>query len=44
MADEFDVFLSHNSRDKPIVEQIGAWLKEQGLRSNCTSRKLGPDL
>ncbi len=28
----FDVFLSHNSRDKPIVEKIGAHLRGEGLR------------
>lgn len=32
MTDGFDVFLSHNSRDKPVVEEIGTWLKGQGLR------------
>jgi hypothetical protein len=32
MPDGFDVFLSHNSRDKPVVEEIGTWLKGQGLR------------
>lgn len=32
MADEFDVFLSHNARDKPVVEQIGKWLGSRGLR------------
>lgn len=33
MADEFDVFLSHTSRhDKPVVEVIGRWLGDHGLR------------
>src|SRR6185436_12545901 len=32
MSDEFDVFLSHNSRDKSVVEPIGAWLLGRGLR------------
>jgi hypothetical protein len=32
MPDGFDVFLSHNSRDKPIVEEIGARLRGEGLR------------
>ena len=32
MPNGFDVFLSHNSRDKPIVEEIGTWLEERGLR------------
>lgn len=28
---KFDVFLSHNSQDKPLVEKIAAWLKEQHI-------------
>ena len=28
---EFDVFLSHNSKDKPAVEQIARVLQEQGI-------------
>jgi hypothetical protein len=32
MPDGFDVFLSHNSRDKPVVEEIGAQLRGKGLR------------
>ena len=32
MPDEFDVFLSHNRRDQPVVEQIGAKLRARGLR------------
>jgi tetratricopeptide (TPR) repeat protein len=33
LADEtFDVFLSHNSRDKPAVRQIAQALKDRGLR------------
>ena len=31
-ARPFDVFLSHNSRDKPLVEEIGDRLKSRGLR------------
>ena len=30
-APQFDVFLSHNSRDKPAVERIAVLLKESGL-------------
>ena len=26
MPDEYDVFLSHNSRDKPAVEEVAARL------------------
>ena len=32
MPAEFDVFLSHNSQDKPVVEEIGEWLRSRGLR------------
>src|SRR5436305_11764404 len=32
MPDEFDVFLSRNRRDQPVVEQIGAKLRARGLR------------
>lgn len=31
MRDEFDVFLSHNSRDKPVVKEIAAQLRDRGL-------------
>ena len=29
---EFDVFLSHNSQDKPTVRQLGEALKQRGLQ------------
>ncbi|MCP4663031.1 MAG: protein kinase [bacterium] len=32
MSFDFDVFLSHNSRDKPAVRQLGEALKQRGLR------------
>jgi hypothetical protein len=32
MPDGFDVFLNHNSGDKPIVEEIGVRLRGEGLR------------
>ncbi len=32
MSFDFDVFLSHNSRDKPAVRQLGEALKRRGLR------------
>jgi TIR domain-containing protein len=32
MPDEFDVFLSHNSQDKPVVEEIAVRLRARGLR------------
>jgi hypothetical protein len=28
---QFDVFLSHNSRDKPVVERVGEKLKRGGI-------------
>ena len=30
-ANEFDVFLCHNSKDKAEVKKIGEWLKEKGI-------------
>jgi molybdate-binding protein len=30
--DTFDVFLSHNSKDKPAVRQIAEALRDRGLR------------
>lgn len=32
MAPDFDVFLSHNSKDKPAVREIAEALRERGLR------------
>jgi tetratricopeptide (TPR) repeat protein len=32
MPEDFDVFLSHNSRDKPLVEEIGEHLRARDLR------------
>lgn len=31
MANEFDVFLSHNSSDKPLVQEIATHLKARGI-------------
>ncbi|HXO26938.1 MAG TPA: toll/interleukin-1 receptor domain-containing protein [Thermoanaerobaculia bacterium] len=31
MPDDFDVFLSHNSQDKPQVEESGERLRARGL-------------
>ena len=36
MAD-FDVFLSHNSKDKPVVRQIAAKLRERGYMTGPSS-------
>src|SRR4051812_9208520 len=38
----FDVFLSHNSKDKPVVRQIAEALKERGLRVWLDERELIP--
>jgi hypothetical protein len=32
MTEQFDVFLSHNSKDKPAVKQLAEALKTRGLR------------
>jgi tetratricopeptide (TPR) repeat protein len=42
MPDGFDVFLSHNSRDKPVVEEICTLLKEQGLQVWLDKEQLRP--
>jgi TIR domain-containing protein len=42
LPDEFDVFLSHNSRDKPVVEEIAAHLRDQGLRVWLDKDELRP--
>jgi len=44
MPDEFDVFLSHNSRDKPAVEEIAARLRDRGLRVWLDKDELQPGL
>ncbi|MFL6193404.1 MAG: toll/interleukin-1 receptor domain-containing protein, partial [Thermoanaerobaculia bacterium] len=44
MPDEFDVFLSHNSRDKPAVEEIAARLRGRGLRVWLDKDELRPGL
>ena len=43
-ATRFDVFLSHNSQDKPQVEQLACWLREQGLRVWYDEWELRPGL
>jgi len=44
LPDAFDVFLSHNSRDKPVVEEIAAWLRGRGLRVWLDKDELRPGL
>jgi len=38
----FDVFLSHNSKDKPVVRQIAEALKGRGVRAWLDERELPP--
>ncbi len=42
MPNEFDVFLSHNSRDKPAVEEIAARLRDRNLRVWLDKDELRP--
>jgi hypothetical protein len=44
MPAQLDVFLSHNSRDKPIVEEIAARLRERGLTFWLDKLELQPGL
>jgi len=39
---EYDVFLSHNSKDKPAVRQLYAALKKRGLRPWLDEEELLP--
>ena len=32
---EYDVFLSHNSKDKPAVRALAKLLAENGIRKEC---------
>ena len=40
----FDVFLSHNSKDKPAVKSLGAALKQRGLSVWLDEWELRPGL
>ncbi len=42
MPEGFDVFLNHNSRDKPVVEEICTWLEAQGLRVWLDKKEFRP--
>lgn len=44
IPNQVDVFLSHNSRDKPIVEEIAARLRERGLTFWLDRLELQPGL
>jgi hypothetical protein len=44
VPDDFDVFLSHNSRDKPAVKEIAALLRDRGLRVWLDKDELRPGL
>ena len=41
-ARQFDVFLSHNGRDKPLIERIGLGLKRAGLEPWLDAWQLTP--
>ena len=42
MDDDFDVFLSHNSSDKPLVEQLSNLLRGRSLRCWLDKWELRP--
>jgi tetratricopeptide (TPR) repeat protein len=42
MDSPFDVFLSHNSRDKPVVRELWGKLRESGLRPWLDEEELPP--
>jgi tetratricopeptide (TPR) repeat protein len=44
MATDFHVFLSHNSKDKPVVREIAAQLRAQGLNPWLDVDELRPGL
>jgi hypothetical protein len=44
MPDGFDVFLSHDSRDKPIVEEIAARLRARGVTAWLDKNELRPGM
>jgi hypothetical protein len=44
MVNQFDVFLSHNSQDKPLVEAIAAHLKAKGFSVWLDRDELRPGL
>lgn len=41
---KFDVFLSHNSKDKPAVKTLGTTLKQRGLSVWLDEWELRPGL
>jgi hypothetical protein len=44
MTTQFDAFLSHNSQDKPQVEQIAIWLQAQNLKVLFDKWELRPGM
>jgi hypothetical protein len=44
MSEQFDVFLCHNSQDKPKVKEIAEKLKQQGLKPWLDEWELQPGL
>lgn len=43
-SEHFDVFLSHNSKDKPLARTLKAWLETNGLRVWFDAEELRPGL
>ncbi|OQY27731.1 MAG: hypothetical protein B6244_09480 [Candidatus Cloacimonetes bacterium 4572_55] len=41
---KFDAFLSHNSKDKPLVEEVGRWLERQNVRVWLDKWELRPGI
>ena len=44
VQDKFDVFLCHNSEDKPAIEKIGEQLRKEGVRPWLDVWELRPGL
>jgi formylglycine-generating enzyme required for sulfatase activity len=42
MTEQFDVFLAHNSVDKPLVREIGVRLRERGLNPWLDEEQIAP--
>jgi nucleotide-binding universal stress UspA family protein len=44
MSEAFDVFLCHNSEDKPAVREIARQLDSRGIRAWLDEREIRPGL
>jgi len=42
MAQQFDVFLAHSSKDKPLIRQIYRELKQRGMRPWLDEEEIAP--